>query len=502
MNILFITSDQQRADCYGFEGRKVKTPHLDMLAAEGTRFSACITPNLVCQPTRASILTGLLPGTHGVSDNGIDLPDATGEAGYAGGFSKAGFSTGYIGKAHFKTANTFKPTGTRECRQSPQPQDWTGPYMGFQHVELMVEGHNTAPPLKPPFAQHYERWYYADGRGDWKNEMLMSKLPPVTDAAQTYHSGLPVAWHNSTWIGDRTIEFLRANRAQPFCAWASFPDPHHPFDCPEPWSRLHHPDEVDLPVHRTMDLERRPWWHKESLYGTPKMEDVELRNFREKHSRTPVQSDRQLRDLIANYYGMISLIDHNVGRILAALDTYGLADNTLVVYSTDHGDWLGDHGLILKGPMAYEGLLRVGLLMRGPGIPKGKVVSQPVSTIDLPATFADYAGVSLADARHSTSLKPLIDKDASRDFAFCEWDLRASRCGVDLWLKTVRTRTHKLTLETNSGAGELYDLANDPQEMDNRFGDPGVAAAQRELTDMIASRPNDKIDPLPQIGMA
>ena len=119
MNILFITSDQQRADCYGFEGRKVKTPHLDMMAAEGTRFSACITPNLVCQPTRASILTGLLPGTHGVSDNGIDLPDATGEAGYAGGFSKAGFSTGYIGKAHFKTANTFQPTGTPECRAEP-----------------------------------------------------------------------------------------------------------------------------------------------------------------------------------------------------------------------------------------------------------------------------------------------------------------------------------------------------------------------------------------------
>ena len=125
-----------------------------------------------------------------------------------------------------------------------------------------------------------------------------------------------------------------------------------------------------------------------------------------------------------------------------------------------------------------------------------------MSTLDLPATFADYAGVSLADARHSRSLKPLIEKDASRDFAFCEWDLRASRCGVDLWLKTVRTKTHKLTLETNSGAGELYDLVNDPQEMDNRFGDPGVAAAQRQLTDMIASRPNDKIEPLPQIGMA
>jgi arylsulfatase A-like enzyme len=502
MNILFITSDQQRGDCYGFEGRKVKTPHLDMMAREGTRFSACITPNLVCQPTRASILTGLLPSTHGVSDNGIDLPDATGEAGFAGAFAKAGYSTGYIGKAHFKTSNTFKATGSPECRLTEQRDDWNGPYMGFSHVELMVEGHNTRAPRKPPFTQHYERWYYADGRGEEKNKLLFTALPPATDAAQTYSSALPVVWHNSTWIGDRTIEFLRANKDRPFCAWASFPDPHHPFDCPEPWNRLHHPDEVDLPEHRTMDLERRPWWHKESLYGVPKLDDPWLRTFREKHSRTPVQTDKQLRELIANYYGMISLVDHNVGRILAALDTYGLSENTLVIYSTDHGDWLGDHGLILKGPMAYEGLLRIGLLMRGPGVPAGKVIGDPVSTIDLARTFADYANVSLPDARHSTSLRPLIEKDATRDFAYNEWDLRASRCGVDLWLRTVRTATHKLTLETNSGAGELYDLVNDPQEMDNRFGDPGIGKVQRELEDMIRSRPKDQIDPLPQVGMA
>ena len=106
-NILFITSDQQRGDCYGFEGRKVKTPHLDRLAAEGTRFSACITPNVVCQPSRASILTGLLPMTHGVHDNGISLDPKVGEAGFAGALSSAGYRTGFIGKAHFSTYNTF-----------------------------------------------------------------------------------------------------------------------------------------------------------------------------------------------------------------------------------------------------------------------------------------------------------------------------------------------------------------------------------------------------------
>jgi len=110
--------------------------------------------------------------------------------------------------------------------------------------------------------------------------------------------------------------------------------------------------------------------------------------------------------------------------------------------------------------------------------------------------------VSLSDARHSRSLKKLIEGGGARDFAFSEWDLRASRCGVDLWLRTVRTKTHKLTVESNSGAGELYDLVNDPQEMDNRFGDPGVKAVQRELEDMIASRPDDKVEALPQVGMA
>jgi arylsulfatase A-like enzyme len=501
-NVLFITSDQQRGDCYGFEGRNVRTPHLDAMARDGTRFAACITPNLVCQPSRASIVTGLLPYTHGVSDNGIDLDPAVGEAGFAGAFARAGWRTGYIGKAHFATSHTFAATGTPECRNSDQPQDWNGPYMGFEHAELVVEGHNHWPPMKPPRGQHYERWFHKDGRGDELQRLYDTQLEPRSTAVQTFHSALPVAFHNSTWIGDRTIAYLDAHRDEPFCVWASFPDPHHPFDAPVPWSRLHDPDEVDLPPHRTLDLDRRPWWHRQSLEGKPQIVP-HLAKIRTEYSRIPQQTDRQLRELIANYYGMIALIDHNVGRILLHLETLGLERDTLVVYSTDHGDWLGDHGLVLKGPMAYEGLLRVGLLFRGPGVPAGRVVADPVSTVDLPATFADYAGVSFPAAKHGASLRPLIETErARRDFAYSEWDLRASRSGVDLDLRTVRTKTHKLTVDLRSGAGELYDLANDPHEMDNRFGDPGAAKVQRELADMIASRPDDAVPRRPQVGMA
>ncbi len=504
-NILFITSDQHRGDCFGFEGRRIQTPHLDEMARTGTRFSACITPNNVCQPSRASILTGLLPNTHGVHDNGIDLLPELGEAGFAGQLVKAGYRTGYIGKAHFATSHTFESTGTPECRHSTHlyGPDWFGPYMGFEYLELVVEGHNQWPPMKPPAGQHYERWYYADGQGDERNRLYQLALPPETGAPQTWHSALPTAWHNSTWIGDRTIEYLRNHKDEPFCCWASFPDPHHPFDAPDPWSRMHDPAEVELPPHRTLDLDRRPWWHRASLEGVPDI-DPHLRKIREEYSRILELTDDQLRQITANYYGMISLIDHNVGRILIALEDLGLAENTIVIFTADHGDWLGDHGLILKGPMMYDGLLRVGMIVRGPGVPAGKVVDDPVSTIDVKATIEDYAQAQASGPDHSRSLRKLIETDEdSRDFAYNEWDLNASRCGVALFLRTVRTKTHKLTLELESGAGELYDLVNDPHEVDNLFDDPGSAAIRKELEGMIASRPDDAMEPkLQPVGMA
>lgn len=166
-NFLLISADQQRGDCLGVEGRRIKTPHLDRLAAEGTRFTAAITPNCVCQPARASILTGLLPLTHGVHDNGIDLDAATGEKGFAGALAAAGYDTAFFGKAHFATYHTFGATGTPESLISSADYgpDWHGPYMGFAHVEIMLVGHNWFPPEAPPRGQHYERWFHADGRG-------------------------------------------------------------------------------------------------------------------------------------------------------------------------------------------------------------------------------------------------------------------------------------------------------------------------------------------------
>lgn len=507
-NILLITSDQQRADCFGFENRYIRTPHIDHLAAQGTRFTACVTPNLVCQPSRASILTGLLPLTHGVWDNGVDLRPEVGATGFAGTLAAQGYRTALIGKAHFSTHSTFQPTGTPECRtRGPQDSpDWTGPYMGFQHAELVVLGHlRRGRPITQPAAGHYERWFTSRLPENGAYTLWNHSLGPDAGAAQTWFSALPAAWHSSTWIADRVIAYLTAHdQRQPFCLWASFPDPHHPFDCPEPWSRLYDPKDMVLPTHRVPDLDRRPWWHRAVLEGTPQLTDPSMLQFRTEGSRMPAQSDAQLAAMTANYYGMISQIDHNVGRMLEALNTLGCRDNTLVIFTTDHGELLGNHGLYLKHPIPYEDLLRVGLVMQGPGVPAGQVVQEPVSTLDLAPTFYESAGLPVAATVQGRSLHPLLTQpQATRDVAYSEWYVHPSRCGVGLKLRTVRTRTHKCTFELNSGAGELYDLAQDPQEMDNHFDDPGYAAVRRELEAMMQARPGAMLAPLSEpVGMA
>lgn len=244
-NIILITSDQQRADCNGFENPDLRTPHLDRLARDGTRFSACMTPNLVCQPSRASILTGLLPLTHGVWDNGVDLEPRIGENGFAGTLGRNGYRSAFIGKAHFATKATFAPTGTPECNKSQAKYgpNWMGPYMGFQHVELCTLGHmhRTRPLDRPPMG-HYERWFISRGQNEEAVQLWAASTRPEIGTAQTWHSALPVAWHNSTWIGDRTLDLLsHHDRKQPLAMWVSFPDPHHPFDCPEPWSLMYDP---------------------------------------------------------------------------------------------------------------------------------------------------------------------------------------------------------------------------------------------------------------------
>ncbi len=159
-------------------------------------------------------------------------------------------------------------------------------------------------------------------------------------------------------------------------------------------------------THRTTDFERRPWWHKASMDSKP-VGSAAVQALRQNFSRMPMPPDHALRNVIANYYGMISMVDHQVGRIKTALQQLGLDDNTIVIFTSDHGEWLGEHGLMLKGPIPYEGVLRVGMVVNGPQVQVGQVRHEPVSTLDLAATFADYAGATALGPMHGRSLRPL-----------------------------------------------------------------------------------------------
>jgi arylsulfatase A-like enzyme len=185
-------------------------------------------------------------------------------------------------------------------------------------------------------------------------------------------------------------------------------------------------------------------------------------------------------------------------------DALGLMEDTLIVFTTDHGELLGNHGLYLKGPTAYEDLLRVGLIAKGPGVTPGQVVAEPVSTLDLAATFYEYAGVVAPHDGQGRSLCGFLTSlEDTRDVAYDEWYVHPSRCGVALRLHIVRTKTHKCTFELTSGAGELYDLVNDPGEMDNRYDDPACAGERKELEEMMWARPGPIIEHLPEpVGMA
>ena len=490
-NILFITTDQQRADCIGYENAKLHTPNLDALAQLGTRFSNCITPSVVCQPARAAILTGMLPLTNGVWDNGVDLNPSVGDQGMAAALARSGYDTSFVGKAHFSSKITFKATGTPECKKSASnyPDDWVGPYMGFNHVELAALGkfHRARLPDDAPAIHRFEHALLSHPKA---LDLWQSSSTKGSGAAQTWDSRLPVEWHSSTWVADRTLAILEKQKdaSQPFFAWASFPDPHHPFDCPAPWNAMYKPGDMELPEHRTLDLEKRPWWHRAALEGSPQIADPELAKFRSEGFKVPPQTDEQLREMTANYYGMISLVDHQVGRILEGLKKSGLAENTLIVFASDHGDMLGDHGLYLKGPMFYEGVLRVPLIISGPGIPAGQCIESPVSTIDLAATFLESAGLNNQSIQ-SRSLHPVIQGKEIRECAWSEWHVHPARLGVALELRAIRTANYSYTYEFGSGCGELYDLRQDPEQMTNHFEDPAWRDVRDQMHELLLNRP-------------
>ena len=508
MNVLLITTDQHRADTLGSYGNPIcQTPNLDRLADEGTRFTACRTQAPFCQPARATILTGQYPSTHGVTFNGIDLPADAVDQSIATRFGEAGYNTGYFGKAHFASTYPYFPTGQLESVEGSALMDptWTGPYFGFDFVQLLLFGHNMriAPMMgrwnwcfgPAPFGLHYGQFLSRNGV-EHASEMLRLMQPEAADAmwdhTQTWRNAMPEEEHPTTWVADTALDWIdqQAGRDEPFFGWVSFTDPHHPMDPPGPWFDMYdgrdmtevmpekHPEEFDTkpPLHRFWSQGARG---REFEWGNPGGATL---------------TDAELARMMAAYYGMVSQLDHNIGRILDRLDERGLTEDTLVMMTVDHGELLGDHQMIFKGPMHYEGLLRVPLIVRGPGFEAGAVNDEPVGTIDLGPTMLEAAGLPLPDYLEG---RPLLDGPR-------EWNLTENDFDVVVRvpLRTITTRRYKLTRWLDSpDVGELYDLVDDPGEFVNRWDDPAFAEIRSDLLATLADETRPLARKLPSVGL-
>ncbi|WP_135555826.1 sulfatase-like hydrolase/transferase [Paenibacillus cymbidii] len=498
-NILLIMTDQQRCDslgCYGSEF--VRTPSLDRLAADGLLFTRAYCTNPVCTPSRVSLFTGMHVGSHGAwnigtiaEDNGTFLSARLAEAGY---------DTRYVGKAHFsswaaspqRSLESFHDDWERNFRRFPTP------YYGFEHAELSM-GHTSFGHFG-----HYGLWL-REKLGDKRPAELVRKAKSIHRfGAEAYDWDMPVELHNSSWVAERTVHALREAKAagKPFLIAASFQDPHHPHCLPASLGGTVDPSRVPPPLWSEGELDDKPPHFKsahegEHAYPTK----APFRTGKEYPDAFSAVEAEEAQLARAYYYAMVQLVDRCAGVILDELAGLGLVDNTIVVFTTDHGELLGDHGLWLKGPFHYEQLINVPLLLRWPaGLRRTGVCASLASLADLAPTLLEAAGQQVPGWIDGHSLMPLLrnEQPAVRQHAFIEYVDTVD----DLRLKTVVTERYKLTVYHRREYGELYDLREDPRETVNLFHAPAMQQVKMRLMALIVDemeKPESKLR-RPRIG--
>jgi arylsulfatase len=477
-NFLIICTDQMRADHIGCAGNPViRTPNLDALAAGGTHVPRAYVNCPLCMPSRATLFTGLTPRGHRVRTNGIPLDRSIPTLPAA--LAASGYKTASIGKIHLTNygLRNDAPPELRTPQHFPEMMEfWESgaireiptPYFGLQHVDVTL-GHG------PHTHGNYALWLREKHPEQWKRLQNWKPEPSPLGAENCGAMPIDESVHHSAYVADRTIEYLKQQRGEPFFLMSSFPDPHHPYFTPRPWDRMYSPDDVVPPVMRDGELDKlAPFFKK--IY--------EQRMLLSGRANPTKMSLAQRREILAYTYGMVSLTDKHIGRILDALAASGLAENTVVLFMSDHGDMMGDHGLLNKGPFHFEGLLRVPMIWRWPGKFKAQKSNALASILDIPPTILDLAGVAIPEgpatpeapqqppAWPGRSLAPVLTGKAPavQDSIVIEND----EDYLGLRLRTLVTPTHKLTTYTgHRGAeeyGELFDLSRDPNEFENLWG--------------------------------
>ncbi len=493
-NILWICTDQQRSDslgCYGNE--QVRSPNIDSIAQAGVKFQRHLTPMQICSPSRATMLTGLYPRHHQLITNGRALPENVPTLTQT--LADNGYRTHAVGKQHLQpilAPAKLNMPDSRAFWKHPEASDWNGPYYGYQTIDLLLGESDTA-----QISGHYANWLRENYPQyvDYLKPKMADAEPPA-DLDEIWRSAMPVECHYNTWITDRAVDFLAQYSAdqnvgaeQPFCLFVSFPDPHHPFDPPAEYADRYNPDEMPLPEVTEQDLQSRPPYCGDLF---PKGQGFRKLYWQADEGAeagssitTEDISDESMRKAIAYTHAQVEMIDDGIGRMLAQLQKSGVADNTIVIFTSDHGEYLGNHGLLHKGPASYRQLTELSFLVSGPGIMAGAEVDSLTSHIDLLPTLLELAGIEQTAEVDGVSLKPVLAGSAERvrDHTFGEYHPTVRK---DLYNQTVYKDQWRMTLYPAMPEwGELFDLENDPLEYDNRFGDPELTSVQVELTVLL-----------------
>ena len=461
-NVLWICTDQQRYDTIRALGNgRINTPNLDRLVEGGVALTRAFSQSPVCTPSRAAFLTGRYPRTTGCRQNGQAIPAR--ERLITRTLADVGYTCGLSGKLHLSS-----------CAGGRVEQRIDDGYAVFHW------SHHPQPDW-PENA--YTQWLASRGRS-WDELYTGAATPYVKH-------GIPAEYHQTTWCAEMAVEFIRRNRDRPWLFSFNCFDPHHPFDPPAEYLERYRPEDMPLPKLRPGELESKPdyqrldheWAHNEPGYF---------------HVGGMTDDDR--RQVTAAYYAMVELIDAQVGRMLEALEETGQLATTIVLFMSDHGEMLGDHGLYLKGPHFYDEAVRVPLVLSWPGrFQAGLRADALVELVDLAPTLLEASGLDVPAAMQGRSLLPILTGEADpsfhRDAVYSEyynaWTHRHS------YGTMLRTRHEKIVVYHGVDQGELYDLDEDPDEFDNLWDRPDRAAMKMRLLKQAFDASVLTMDPMP-----
>ena len=460
-NVVLVMTDQLRYDALGVNNSPIcETPSLDKLAQQGIRFTNAYTPCGLCTPARASVLTGHYPHKHGLLTNNdmyhavrADLPDS--EVGFSSLLTDKGWACGYVGKWH---------VGVRKL-----PSDF-----GFVGMNLPGYGH--------PGELYQE---YLKKHGLSVPEVVGEVIGPPGRSATL--SG-PVEATIPYFLAEYSIELLRQfaeqykDTGQPFLLWCNFWGPHAAYFCAEPYASMYDPQEIP------------PWpnFH-DTLEGKPTIHRRYLETGFESSRKGPWE---QWQPVVAKYWGRVTQIDAQIGRILEAIDGLGLTEDTVVIFSNDHGDSIGQHGgLFDKGPFMYEEVYHIPLIVRWPGhVTPGSINDRFVSLLDFMPTILNLAGVLIPEDMDGRSLLPLLEGQEPEEWPDCfvaEWHGHRF-----LYSQRMMRWSHYKYVFNPGDIDELYDLEADPYELHNRIDDGELKELQTHLQEKLMLYLKGSHDPI------